>query len=277
MTDDRRSPGVYGQIIEKVFLDRYREGAAELPFDREDLPAAAEALGLPRPKNLGDVIYSLRYRTTLPRAITDTQPEGREWVIEGRGKASYAFVLTRVSRIDPNPHLMTIKIPEATPEVVSAHALSDEQALLAKVRYNRLIDVFLGLAAYSLQNHLRTSVADLGQIEIDEVYVGVDRHGAQYVIPVQAKGGMDRLSTVQTKQDIRCCRARYPDLICRPVSAQFITDDRIALFELAEIDDDIRVVEERHYRLVPAADIEPSDLAVYRRRASTPTGGNVSS
>ena len=53
-------------------------------------------------------------------------------------------------------------------------AMSDEQALLAKVRYNRLIDVFLGLVAYSLQNHLRTTVTEMGQIEIDEIYVKLD-------------------------------------------------------------------------------------------------------
>lgn len=265
MTKASRKSGTYQRIVERIFLDRYQDGVTEIPFERHDLPSAAEALGLPRPKNLGDVIYSLRYRTKLPEAILATQPEGLEWVIEGRGTASYAFVLGPPSRIDPNPQLMSIKIPEATPEVVSAHALSDEQALLAKVRYNRLIDVFLGLAAYSLQNHLKTSVPDLGPMEIDEVYVGVDRNGAQYVIPVQAKGGADWLSTVQTKQDIRCCGVRYPDLICRPVSAQFVADDRIALFELGEADDGIRVIEERHYRLVPAADIEPSDLALYRR------------
>ena len=91
-----------------------------------------------------------------------------------------------------------IKIPDATPEIISAYALNDEQALLAKVRYNRLIDLFLGITANSLQNHMRTTVKGIGQIEIDEVYVALDRRGIQYVIPVQAKGGKDQLSVVQT-------------------------------------------------------------------------------
>jgi len=73
--------------------------------------------------------------------------------------------------------LVTIKIPDATPEIVSAHAMSDEQALLAKIRYNRLIDVFPGVSAYSLQNHLRTTVEHIGQIEVDEIYVAVDSAG----------------------------------------------------------------------------------------------------
>ncbi len=77
------------------------------------------------------------------------------------------------STMDKRP--IAIKIPDATPEIVSAYALSDEQALLAKVRYNRLLDIFLGVATYSLQNHLRTTVTGLGQAEIDEIYVAIDR------------------------------------------------------------------------------------------------------
>jgi hypothetical protein len=32
-----------------------------------------------------------------------------------------------------NPSLLEIKVPDATPEIVAAYALSDEQSLLAKV------------------------------------------------------------------------------------------------------------------------------------------------
>jgi len=85
------------------------------------------------------------------------------------------------------------------------YSLSDEQALLARLRYNRLVDIFTGITCYSLQNHLRTHVREIGQIETDEVYIGVDRGGAHYVIPVQAKGGRDLLSVVQIEQDIEMC------------------------------------------------------------------------
>jgi hypothetical protein len=162
---------------------------------------------------------------------------------------------------------VTIKIPDATPEIISAYALSDEQALLAKVRYNRLLDVFLGVASYSLQNHLRTTVKEIGQIEIDEIYVGVDKHGRHYVLPVQAKGGNDQLSTVQTKQDIACCAEKFSSLICRAISAQFIGGDLIAMFELTEEDGKVRVVEEKHYRLVPADNITSTDLESYANRS----------
>ena len=125
----------------------------------------------------------------MPERILTTQPAGSTWIIEGIGRAAYAFKLVKLNRIEPNSELVAIKVPDSTPEIIAAHAFTDEQALLARVRYNRLVDIFLGLAAYSLQNHLRTSVKGIGQIEIDEIYVGVDRHGCQFVIPVQAKGG----------------------------------------------------------------------------------------
>jgi hypothetical protein len=133
------------------------------------------------------------------------------------------------------------------------------------VRYNRLIDIFLGIASYSLQNHLQTFVKNMGQIEVDEVYVGLNRHGQQFVVPVQAKGGNDQLGVTQTRQDIACCQQKFPRLTCRPVSAQFMTDETIALFELALQGEDVKVVEEKHYKLVPSAEIGIDDLILYAK------------
>jgi hypothetical protein len=263
---DGRTQNRYEALIEKIFLDRYRKGATSIPFERGDIVAAATTLKIEIPKNVGDVVYSLRYRTSMPEKVVATQSKGMEWIIEGAGRARYTFKLVRVNRIAPNAGLVSIKIPDATPEIISAYALSDEQALLAKVRYNRLVDVFLGVAAYSLQNHLRTSVKGIGQIEIDELYVGVDRHGGQFVMPVQAKAGKDKLSSVQAKQDIAYCDQEFPGLVCRPLSAQFMVGDLIAMFELVMERGEIKIVDEKHYRLVPADEITAEDLIEYSKR-----------
>jgi hypothetical protein len=106
----------------------------------------------------------------------------------------------------------------------------------------------------------------LGQVETDEIYLGVDRRGAQYVLPVQAKGGNDTLSIVQIEQDIALCGSKFPDLICRPVGAQFVGRDLIVLFEFESGEDGIRVSTERHYRLVPSDRISSEDLMAYRFR-----------
>lgn len=258
----------YQMLIERIFLDNFTSIHREIRFKREDLQNAAAALGISLPKNLGDVIYAIRYRTAMPNTVLKTQPEGMEWIIEGAGRAQYIMKLVKVNRIIPNPDFITIKVPDATPEIVTKYSLSDEQALLAKIRYNRLIDIFLGLTTYSLQNHLRTTVKGVGQIEIDEIYVGIDQFGCHYVIPVQAKGGNDHLSVVQTKQDIYCCCEKYPNLITRAVSTQFMEDDLIALFELTIEDEQVKLVQEKHYRLVTGDQINDAELRSYRFQSS---------
>lgn len=256
----------YDRIIERVFFDHFVPEAAQFSFDREALAQAAEALGLARPRNLGDILYTYRYRRALPERIRQQAPTGREWVILPGGRSVYRFVVRQPFEIMPNPAMAETKVPDATPGVVGKYALSDEQALLAKVRYNRLIDIFTGIACYSLQNHLRTTVPGMGQVETDELYVGLDRRGAHYVVPVQAKGGNDRLSVVQIEQDLAMCAHKFPSLICRPVAAQFMGPDLIALFELEEGTDGVALFAEKHYRLVGADQVTAEDLIRYRAR-----------
>ena len=258
-------PSRYAEIVSEVFRKHYRKAAVKIAFEREEFAAIAEAKGIKLPKNLGDAIYSFKYRVPMPASITETAPHGYEWIISGAGRAKYEFRLVKPLDISPRANKLVVKIPDATPEIIGAYALGDEQALLAKVRYNRLIDVFLGITASSLQNHLRTTVQEIGQIEIDELYVGLDRNGRQYVVPVQAKGGKDKHGRQQTEQDIACCKEKFPALLCRPVSAQFVAKNKIAMFELAEQGGDIKIVSEEHYELVPASNISEEDLALYSR------------
>ena len=259
-----KAPVSYKALIEKIFFDHYREGTDEFEFERREIKEAAVALNMEDAENLGDLIYSYRYRSALPDRILATQPSGLEWIIEGAGRSRYRFKLVKGNRILPSENRAAIDIPDATPELIRAYALDDEQALLAIVRYNRLIDTFLGLTTYSLQNHLRTTVRGMGQIEIDELYVGLDKHGCHYVIPVQAKGGKDQIGIVQTTQDIRFVEQKFPGMRCRAIAAQFLEDKVIALFELTLQDDEIKVVEERHYRLVPGDKLDDNAIRAYR-------------
>jgi len=256
----------YAQIIEKIFLSKHKAGEREVAFEREDIERAAAKLGVELPKNLGDIPYTFRYRASLPDSIRGLAPKGYEWVIMPAGRSRYAFVAMRVTEIVPTAMLAETKIPDATPGVISMYALNDEQALLAKLRYNRLIDIFTGVACYSLQSHLRTAVKQFGQVETDEIYVGIDRRGAQYVFPVQAKGGRDRMSIVQITQDIAVCVKKFPDLICRPIGAQFMADQVIALFEFEEGDAGIVIASEKHYRLVSPDDLSKEELRAYQHR-----------
>jgi hypothetical protein len=258
----------YTAIIERIFFNRYTRGAREFEFAHEDIEAAASSLGIRLRKKLGDLIRSFRFITRLPPSIAQIAPKGKIWVIRPSGQATYRFVATTVPAIVPNHAMTEMKIVDRTPGIIEMYAFSDEQALLAKLRYNRLLDVFTGITCYSLQSHLRTTVAGMGQVETDELYVGLDRRGAHYAIPVQAKGGTDRLNIVQIEQDIALCGEKFPDLVCTPVAAQFMERDLIALFAFEEGEAGVGMSMEKHYRLVPPESVTADDLKTYRDRIS---------
>ncbi|MGG2482819.1 DNA cytosine methyltransferase [Brevibacillus borstelensis] len=258
----------YDKIIADVFFSYYQTGCREFDFVREDMERSAEKLGIKLPKNIGDIIYSYRFRKAFPKEILETCANGEEWVIEGIGDAKYRFkLLSSSAKINPNPNLYQIKIPDATPEIIAKYAPNDEQALLARVRYNRLIDIFTGITTYSLQNHLRTKVPSIGQIEIDEIYVGVNKVGEHFIIPVQAKIGNDSIGIVQIKQDIEYCKYRYPTLQHKAIAVHSSPSapDVIAIFELILDGDSLFVADERHYKLVPASEISEDDLRTMSR------------
>ena len=117
----------------------------------------------------------------------------------------------------------------------------------------------------------RTTVRGLGQVETDEIYVGLDKRGSHYVVPVQAKGGSDRLSRIQIEQDFVVCAEKLPSLICQPVGLQLMRNDLIALLAFEQDGDEINVVSEKHYQLVPPEAVTDEDLARYRRRLSDTT------
>ena len=263
---ENKEPNRYAKILEAIFAKHFKKGAAEIEFERTEFSQVADKLGIALPKNLGDVLYSFRYRTLLPKSITSKAPKGYEWIIRPAGKGKYRLVAVTQSNIAPSNVLAETKIPDATPGVIAKYSMNDEQSLLAKIRYNRLVDTFTGLTCYSLQNHLRTTLRDGSQVETDEIYIGLDKRGAHYVLPVQAKGGKDKIGVVQIEQDFEMCALKFPHLICRPIAAQFIDKNLIALFEFEQSKSRIKVTSERHYRLVKPDDLSPEELQSYSVR-----------
>ena len=257
----------YDQIIEYIF-NRHFDGTANgFEFPRSAVHDAADALRLSRVSNVGDVIYTYRSRKSLPAAIRAQAPGNLEWIIRSTASGQYRFDLIEHASFPIRSHLAAIAIPDSTPALIQLYRQSDEQALLAIIRYNRLIDIFTGLSCFSVQNHLRTSLPGQGQVEIDELYVGIDRRGAHYVIPVEVKAAEDRLGYVQIDNMLQLCAERFPNLIARPIGAQFVDDDRIALIEFQRRPNslEIDIAIERHYRLVPAEQLPVELIARYRR------------
>ncbi|MBW7995546.1 MAG: endonuclease [Candidatus Glassbacteria bacterium] len=258
----------YDKIISKLFFAKYRDGDNEIDFTKEDLEKLNAAYNI---RNLPDVLYHFRSRYPLPKKIRDSAKNNCEWIIRATGEyggtAHYKFIQFPILDLTPNKSLIETKILNSTPGVIDKYALNNEQALLAKIRYNRIIDIFTGATCYSLQNHLRTKIKDIGQVEIDEVYVGIDQRGAHYIIPVEAKGEKDKIGRIQIEQYFAFGETKFPNMICRPLAAQFLKDDVIVIFSFTKHEDQIRIIFEKHYLLVSKNELSLKEIAEYSRQS----------
>jgi hypothetical protein len=252
------------EVIEIVFRKNYRKGAREVPFTMDDVRQAIAQVAKKRvgykENNVADVRYQYSSgRSSLPKSIDTLGP----WMIVGRGKAKYAFAkLSESPIVEIQTDLYTISLPDATPEIVLEYAGGDEQGILAKLRYNRMLDIFLSITCYHLQNHLRTSIKDKGQVEIDDLYVGLNSGGKQFVVPIEAKSAKDHLSKTQIMQGIDFARDRYPKLILKPVGIQEMKDGSLVLIEFTpgSHPDKIKIAEMRRYKLVPMSEVPLNEL-----------------
>ena len=246
-------------VIQRVFEKRYRPGDTEIPFTVDDIREAVAEVAKANPEYKEGNIFDVRYEFTsghqpLPAAVQNLGP----WMIAGRGKAKYVFVkLSSGTEIAIPEDLLSILLPDATPEIVMEYAGDDEQGILAKIRYNRLLDIFLQITCYHLQNHWKTLIKNKGGCEIDDLYVGLNVAGKQFVIPVEAKSVGDRLTKTQIVQMIDFAAVRHQKLILRPVGVQEMKDGSLVFVEFTPADhpDGIKIKEMRRYKLVSMADV----------------------
>lgn len=152
------------------------------------------------------------------------------------------------------------EILDATPPIVSFYSRNAGQLLLSKVRNNRLLDLFLELRAYPLECRVRPGLPSEDPAAIDELYIGQKSNGRRSIVVVQV---LEEGRAPRIDQDLAFCRHAFPELTPRLVAVQFKRDEVgevIVMFELFQSGDEIKLRDEKHYRLVPADQIGGDDL-----------------
>ncbi|MFQ5912516.1 MAG: hypothetical protein ACE5JS_04985 [Nitrospinota bacterium] len=241
----------YDTLISEVFQRHYEKGSSYLVFQKDELAEACRTHGL-TVRNIPDIIYTYRVRSTLPDRILATG----HWIIEPAGRGNYAFrMLRNPPRFDiPLTDYAPVDIPNAIPEVVESFLRYDEQSLLTRILYNRLIDIFTGLTCFHIQNHYRSSIKDLGQVELDALYVGVNKNGALFVLPVEGKSEAptEMIGRIQIWQMAKLVRQDFEKLGRRILAVKALPDRTIGIieFEDREEPDEIGIVSVSRFRLI---------------------------
>jgi hypothetical protein len=240
----------YDRIITNLFSSKYKEGSSEIDFTKDELVAVARKLKITL-RNAPDVVYTYRSRSNLPQSILDKG----NWIIKPKGKGRFSFLKSkRKPFVDIQEGLLAIEIPNALPEIVEKHASEDEQALLSSIRYNRLVDIFTEITCFHLQSHIRTTIDGEGQIEVDDLYVGIDSEGTEYILPLEAKSPDDRdkLGWVQVSNMVKFANQNFPKLKCRPIAAKPAGHDKIYLIEFDNNlnSEKVSIVQVKSYKLI---------------------------
>lgn len=206
-----------------------------IPFLKTELVDICNELNIVV-KNIPDIFYTFRSRCCLPEKILEID----NWIINPLGKGKYEFRRTkRTPFIEIQTGLAGIEILNAIPEIVEKYTIFDEQGVLSSIRYNRLVDIFTGITCFHLQSHIRTTLNQEGQIEIDDIYVGIDHEGNEYILPLEAKSPdeRDKLGWVQVANMVKYSKQQYPNLKCRPICAKPIAKNMIVLIEFEDEED----------------------------------------
>ncbi|MBI3578578.1 MAG: hypothetical protein HY089_04105 [Ignavibacteriales bacterium] len=239
----------YDRIIASLFFSKFKESLLEIDFTKDELVAIARKMKITL-RNPPDVVYTYRSRSNLPPAILDKG----NWIIRPKGKGRFSFFKSkRKPFVDVQEGLLAIEIPNALPEIVEKHASEDEQALLSSIRYNRLVDIFTEITCFHLQSHIRTTIQGEGQIEVDDLYVGIDTDGTEYILPLEAKSPDDRdkLGWIQVSNMVKFARQNFPKLKCRPIAAKPAGYNKIYLIEFDSNpnSEDVSIVQVKLYKL----------------------------
>lgn len=243
---------VYVPILNHVFAKYYKEGDTNVRFSLDDVRQAAEDLKIVV-RNPGDVIYRMRSRTELPKAITDKG----FYILRQVKRGVYQFEVGTstlvpipvgeiIDAIDQTPLPVRRLLPENLSEI-------DEQGLLTIIHYCNLVSHFTGLQVFRLKSHVRKGVKLVGQVEVDEVDVGISLNIADtpIIFPIEAKASPDALNWTQIAAQVTFAMQYFPDHVIRPIAVKVDYDSLIHILEFNSTQEPskLQVLRSTTYRL----------------------------
>jgi len=263
-TRNLQSPGtssvVYVPVILKLFRDRWRPGASTVVFSLDDVRTAVEAVRAESDtpdrissRNPADVVYRMRSRTKLPPEILEKGFHILRAVGRGRyqfEKATSGIIETPVNDLIPTIDQTPMPVRRLLPETM---AEMDEQALLSVVGYCCLLDHFTGMKIYRLRSHVRKSVPNVGQAELDAIDVGIaaGEDDVPVIFPIEAKAVSDELNRVQIFNMIQYAAHYYPGLHVRPLALKVDYQSAVHFmeFNIATRPGELRIIRSASYAI----------------------------
>jgi hypothetical protein len=246
---------VYVPILRELVRRFSEPGSQRVEFTVRDVRQVANDLGI-EIGNAPDLVYRMRARTRLPDDILDMGFT----ILRGVGRGRYALEVGGEAVVhlpeheildhnDQTPLPVRRLLPESLVDL-------DEQGLLTMVSYCKLLDHFTGLTVYRLRSHVRKSVPNIGQAELDEIDVGVAMRDDDIpvVFPIEAKAADEVINRVQVATAVAYCQTYFPGHQIRPIVIKLTYDGVMHFLEFRSTTAlaGLRAINSCGYRLNPS-------------------------
>ena len=223
---------VYVPILVDIFQRKYQDGDEIVEFTLDEVRETAERLDI-KIRNPSDLIYRMKSRTKLPSEMLD---KGFK-IIKIVKKGVYQFQLGESTIVDLTRENV-FQIQDTTPVAVRRfleEKLSeiDEQGLLTIIHYCDLLSHFTGLKIYRLKSHVRKSIVNIGQVEVDEVDIGIglDSLETPIIFPIEAKSASDPLNWTQIANQVNFSKQLFLNYVIRPIGIKVGYDSLLHIIE----------------------------------------------
>lgn len=102
----------YSRVIEFLFQKESGIETQVVEIKRDDFNDACNKLNIAVPRNLGDIIYSFRYRNPLPDSVLAKAPAGKSWIIMpgGRNNADWQHERLRHQSLTIKPSHRSLRL-----------------------------------------------------------------------------------------------------------------------------------------------------------------------
>ncbi len=246
---------VYVPILRELVRRFRKPGSQRVEFTVRDVREVADDIGI-EIGNAPDLIYRMRARTRLPDDILDMGFT----ILRGVGRGRYALEVGGEAVVhlpeheildhnDQTPLPVRRLLPESLVDL-------DEQGLLTMVSYCKLLDHFTGLTVYRLRSHVRKSVPNVGQAELDEIDVGVAMRDDDIpvVFPIEAKAADEVINRVQIATAVAYCQTYFSGHQIRPIVVKLTYDGVVHFLEFRPTTAlaGLRAINSCGYRLNPS-------------------------
>lgn len=157
----------------KLFVDylfknyKCKKNKDNILFTRDDIISFFKKNHIKTPKNIGDLIYNLRYRSDYLSSYDYFLKKDYTWTLISLNTGEYALVAKKQLRLPDLESLEINYIDDITPAHIHNLRTYNDQSLLMKILQNNILQEFLEDEVMTLQMHHKINLKDWGQAEID--------------------------------------------------------------------------------------------------------------